>query len=57
MINRPLGATLAEIVAATGWRAHTVRGFICVQPKKLGLKVESFKRQGERVYRIRKKAV
>jgi hypothetical protein len=53
MINRPSGATLAEIIAATGWQAHTVRGFICVQPKRLGFKVESFKREGERVYRIR----
>ena len=57
MINRPSGATLAEIVAATGWQAHTVRGFICVQPKRLGFKVESFKREGERVYRIRQKAL
>jgi hypothetical protein len=53
MINRTSGATLAEIMAATGWQAHTVRGFICVQPKELGVKVESFKREGERVYRIR----
>jgi hypothetical protein len=53
MINRPSGATLAEIMAATGWQAHSVRGFIAVQPKRLGFKVESFKREGERIYRIR----
>ena len=52
MISRPSGATLAEITAATGWQAHTVRGFISVQPKKLGFKIESLKREGERVYRI-----
>ncbi len=56
MIKRPSGATLTEIMTATGWQAHSVRGFICVQPKRLGFKVESFKREGERVYRIRQKA-
>jgi hypothetical protein len=53
MINRPSGATLKEIMAATGWQAHSVRGFLSAQPKKLGFRVESFKRDGERVYRIR----
>ena len=57
MLKRPSGAALKEIMAATGWQAHSVRGFICTQPKKLGFKVESFKRQGERVYRIRQKAL
>ena len=52
MISRPSGATLAEITAATGWQAHTVRAFISVQPKKLGFKIESSKQEGERVYRI-----
>ena len=53
LLKQPSGATLAEIMAATGWQAHSVRGFICTQPKRLGFQVESFKRQGERVYRIR----
>jgi hypothetical protein len=53
MINRPSGSTLKEIMATTGWQAHSVRGFICAQAKRLGFQVESFKRQGERVYRIR----
>ena len=53
MVNQPSGATLKEIMAATGWQAHSVRGFLCAQPKKRGFQVESFKRQGERVYRIR----
>ena len=57
MLKQPLGAALKEIMAATGWQAHSVRGFICTQPKRLGFKVESFKRQGERVYRIRPKAL
>ena len=53
LLKQPSGATLTEIMAATGWQAHSVRGFICTQPKRLGFQVESFKRQGERVYRIR----
>jgi hypothetical protein len=39
---------------ATGWQAHSVRGFISGSlTKKMGLKVESIKREdGERAYRI-----
>jgi hypothetical protein len=53
LISRRSGATLKEIMAATGWQAHSIRGLISAQiAGKLGLPVESFKRQGERVYRI-----
>jgi hypothetical protein len=54
MIRRPNGATLKEIMKATGWQAHSVRGFISGSlTKKMGLKVESIKREdGERAYRI-----
>ena len=53
MLKRPEGATLAEIQSATGWQAHSVRGFISGSlTKKMGLKVESTKREdGARVYR------
>ncbi len=27
MLRRPQGATVAQIADATGWQAHTVRGF------------------------------
>jgi Protein of unknown function (DUF3489) len=38
---------------ATGWQPHTVRGFFAaVVRKKLGLRLESEKMDGERVYRI-----
>jgi hypothetical protein len=57
MISRPSGVSLKELMAATNWQAHSVRGFICAQTKKLGLQVESFKREGERVYRIRKRSL
>jgi len=53
LLKQPSGASLAEIMSATGWQAHSVRGFICTLPKRLDFQVESFKRQGERVYRIR----
>jgi hypothetical protein len=54
LIQRKNGATLAEIMKATGWQAHSVRGFITgALGKKMGLTVESTKRQdGERVYTI-----
>lgn len=58
LLNRRSGATLKEIIAATGWQAHSVRGLISGQlSRKLGLRVESFKRKGERVYRISKEAL
>jgi hypothetical protein len=38
---------------ATGWQAHTVRGFLAaVVRKKVGLNLESEKTDGERVYRV-----
>jgi len=38
---------------ATGWHAHTVRGFLAgVVRKKLGLTPHSEKSDGERVYRV-----
>jgi hypothetical protein len=54
LLREPSGATLKAIMAMTGWQPHSVRGFISAQLiKKLGLRVESFTRAGERVYRIR----
>jgi hypothetical protein len=42
-------------MSATGWQAHSVRGFISGQlGKRLGLRVKSFERDGERVYLIRR---
>ena len=54
LLKRPVGATVAEIVAATGWQAHTVRGAMSgALGKKLGLVVTSVKEEGKgRVYRI-----
>ncbi|PJK07651.1 hypothetical protein CO610_08360 [Lysobacteraceae bacterium NML95-0200] len=54
MLQRPEGATISQICAATGWQAHTVRGtFAGAFKKKLGLTLTSDKPQGgERVYRV-----
>jgi hypothetical protein len=54
MLRRPEGATIAQIMATTGWQAHTCRGaFAGALKKKRGLTVTSEKLDGgERVYRL-----
>ena len=54
MLKTNGGATLGQIMAATGWQSHSVRGFLSgTIGKKMGLTVESTKREdGERVYRV-----
>src|SRR5260370_24407107 len=53
LLRRSSGATIAGVMRSTGWQPHTVRGFLAaVVRKKLGLKLESEKADGERVYRI-----
>ena len=54
LLETPTGASLDEIVTATGWQSHTVRGAISgTLKKKLGLAVVSEKVDGRgRVYRI-----
>jgi len=55
LIGRPEGASLAEVMKATGWLPHSVRGFLSTAAKKHGLKIESLKNAaGERCYSIRK---
>ena len=52
LLEKSKGATLAELMKATGWQAHSVRGFISgVLGKKMGMKVASTKiEDGERRY-------
>ena len=55
MMRRPKGATLAEIMKATDWQAHSVRGFISTAAKKHNVEIESSKNDaGDRFYRIAK---
>jgi len=54
LLKQPKGASLHEIMHATGWQAHSVRGFISGNlVKKMGLKVNSTRRSGgERSYQL-----
>jgi Protein of unknown function (DUF3489) len=54
LIRRAEGATLTELMAATGWQAHSVRGFLSgAVGKKMGLPLTSAKREdGQRIYSI-----
>jgi Protein of unknown function (DUF3489) len=54
LLQRKGGATLTQIMKATGWQKHSVRGFISgALGKKMGLTVDSVRREdGERVYSI-----
>ena len=55
LLRKSKGATLAELMKATGWQAHSVRGFLAgTLTKKLGLKIESDKpTEGARLYSVR----
>jgi hypothetical protein len=54
LLEGPTGASLRAIMDLTGWQPHSVRGFISGQlAKRMGFKIQSFKRDGERIYRIR----
>ena len=53
LLERPQGATLADLMAVTGWQAHSVRGAIAgAIKKKLGATVLSEKTGETRTYRI-----
>jgi hypothetical protein len=56
LLKQAGGASLKDIMKATDWQAHSVRGFISgTLGKKMGLKIESTKREdGERVYSFAK---
>ena len=55
MMKRAKTATSAEIMAATKWQAHTVRGFVSILGNKGGEKIEASNGDaGERTYRIAK---
>lgn len=52
LLKRPEGATIGQLVEATGWQAHSVRGAIAgALKKKHGLTITSAKEGDVRVYR------
>ena len=54
LLQRPGGASLAQLQKATGWQAHSVRGFLSgALKKKMGLRIDSAKAaEGERTYHV-----
>jgi hypothetical protein len=54
LLRRPEGATIAQLMKATGWQPHTVRGALAgALKKRLGLEIKSEKPEdGARIYRI-----
>ena len=55
LLKRPGGATTKELIKATGWQPHSVRGFLSgTVGKKMGLAVTSTKGEdGERTYSVK----
>jgi hypothetical protein len=55
LLKRPGGVTSKELMKATGWQPHSVRGFLSgTVGKKLGLPVRSVKGEdGERSYSVK----
>ena len=55
LIKRPGGATMQELMSATEWQPHSIRGFISgTLGKKMGLTVESAKtEEGKRTYSLK----
>ncbi|MXO97318.1 DUF3489 domain-containing protein [Erythrobacter aquimaris] len=51
MIRRKNGASIAEMMKATGWQSHSVRGALAGALKKRGLAIASEKIDGVRRYR------
>lgn len=54
MLQRPEGATIAQLSKALDWQAHSVRGAMSGSlKKKQGLKITASKEEGaDRIYRI-----
>jgi hypothetical protein len=53
MLREGDGTTIAAMMAATGWQAHSVRGALSGSVRKvLGLHVVSEKGEAGRIYRI-----
>jgi hypothetical protein len=55
LLRRPGGASAKELLKATGWQPHSLRGFLSgTVGKKMGLSLTSTKGEdGERVYSLK----
>lgn len=48
LLQRNTGATLADLVKATGWQEHSIRGFMSgTLKKKQGIEVRSTQEEGK----------
>lgn len=56
LLTRKYGATVDEMMKATGWQQHSVRGALAGSLKKRGLVITSEKIDGTRRYRAEKTA-
>ena len=55
LLARINGASLTELIKATKWQAHSIRGFLSTASRKHRVTIESFKNdKGERIYRAKK---
>ena len=52
LLRAPGGASIAELVAATGWQQHSVRGAMAGALRQRGLVITSDKSDGVRRYRV-----
>jgi hypothetical protein len=52
LLVRAKGASIAEIMAATGWQPHSVRAFLSGLRKKGGTLLRESRKDGETSYRI-----
>lgn len=50
LLSRKDGATIAQMMNATGWQSHSIRGAMAGALKKRGLIVRSEKSDGTRLY-------
>lgn len=56
LLLRKEGASIAEMIEASGWQQHSVRGVMAGALKKRGLTITSDKIDGVRRYRAGKSA-